>query len=151
MRKLSNRAKILQRKKAQELAEALAAYQALIVDARIKVHLMQDKTQCRDTLSRFVFVLAVGTDIGICFDLNSPSTKSMHIALLSVAQMAVDGGYWDDDCKEFIAHAMDLAAKAFIANPVGGVEALTYAEYLSGKTRTCTLKISDLVSLEIYK
>lgn len=95
-------------------------------------------------------MLAIGTDIGIIHNLSAPDTKSMHIALLTVAQMAVDGNAWDSACKEFLAHAVELSADTFMKTPQGGLEALPYANYLSEKVRDGTLKIADLASLEIY-
>lgn len=132
--------------------KASKSFVETIRDIQLKVYLTAYDTQCKETLARLVFVLATGSDIGICCNLNEPSTRLMHESLLDVASMVFANSTWKVDAEKAVKlqAAINYSLKAYNDYPKSRAEALLYAAFVTDKAENGLLSPSDFASLEIY-
>lgn len=122
----------------------------MILDIQLKAYLTEHGTQCKETLAQLVFVLAAGTDIGICYRLKDSRTKAMHLALTAAVERCLDSYLWDSAHDHLFDSAVKLTIEIFKQCPKGAVLALGYATWLCTRALNQTITMQDIADLAIY-
>lgn len=131
-------------------AYAVKAQNDNILNLRVMCALNQDGDVFIEQLANMAYVIALGAEIAVHLDKQSPAARSLHGALRSILQMVQDGGRW---CRAFslpVSDALEQSNALCKAHPDLGLSFNPGAIELSDAIRTGRADMSAIAGAEIY-